>query len=88
MADVYQLMRNSLEAVPQDHWQNHVRHIKTVENRMWEADWLIEIVHDKLVINLEGDSEGSNDDDDEDDYDEEATCSFVIASLCTPGFWR
>lgn len=63
LPEVQQLMREGIRKVTPEQWRNYVEHVKQTENHMWEADGLIERLHDKIVINLNDDDSSSSSDD-------------------------
>ncbi len=63
LKEAQELFEQGLNQVTAAQWNNYVEHVKSVEDQMWQADGLMEQVHERVVINL-GESSSSESEDD------------------------
>lgn len=67
--DVQKLMAEGISKVTPEQWKNYTADIIKIEQQFWETDCLIDKIHDRVVINLEEDSDNSTSEEDEEEMD-------------------
>ena len=72
LKEVMGLTRTAIANVTRDDWANVVRHTIEVEDNHWRTDGLRDAIH-PFVINIESDSDTSDDDSSVDSDSEDAT---------------
>lgn len=78
LAKVELLTPGAPQQVTPDDWKAYARHIVDVEDKMWEADCLSDIVIDSVVIHLSSDDDKSSDEDMDDLSDEDVGCERLL----------
>jgi transposase len=75
LKSVEMLLEQALDRITADNWSAFVSHVKKVEDYMWELDAISDDVQDRIIINLEEESEDSS---------ENSDCDYSDDELATP----
>ena len=69
LTTVKTLMEEGVAQVTPENWKNYVQNVIKIEENMWKADNLIEVTHDRLIINLDSDDSDDEISSSESDHD-------------------
>ena len=69
--DVMQLANDAFQQITVQDWENHCRHVRTIEERYRQNDIVIDNAIDDVIIDLADDSESSGDDSADDSFSED-----------------